>query len=278
VRVLFTPAEDAFIIAHYPTLTFQEMAAALGRRYAGIQSRASCLVAQGRLDVHQRHYQRPWTEDDEDYLNDQWGKVSDTEMTKHLNRSPVALTIKAKRLGINRRQNVWTARNVAEVFGVDPKTVIRWLDRGWIQGKKAPFGSGGQRGEYRAWSFEEASLETFVREMGWAFDWRRMVEGDYLTRLAKSLDKADPWLTLGECGKLIRHHQGTVYRWTREGLAHQHRPKQSQSGPVEGIIVVQRSELLAFVERRRPIVHQNRSEAARQRMLRRYGQGEGEAA
>jgi hypothetical protein len=265
----FSPAEDEVIITRYATAPISAIAAELDRLYPSIQGRMSRLRALGQLDVHDRCYGRPWSEEDKEYLQEHWGRKSDMAIAETLSRPVGALTNQAKRLGINRRQNVWTATNVANLFGVNIKTVVRWIDRGWIEGKKAPFGSGGQRGEYRAWSIDDESVETFVRRNGWAYDWRRMIEGEYLTRLARSIAKSDPWLTIDECAAALSLHRGTVSRWTKEGLPHRYRPKQSQRGPIQGIIVVERSELLAFAERHWREARRHRSEAARERCRRR---------
>lgn len=267
-RGAFSPAEDEVILGNYATTTVRAIAEKLGRPYPNVQGRITRLCAAGRLDILARFYHRLWSDDDLEYLQEHWGRVADDEVARHLNRSISAVVLKAKRLGISRRENVWTATNVAELFGVNIKTVVRWIDRGWIAGKKAPFGSGGQNGEYRAWSIDDASVERFVRRQGWAYDWRRMIEGEYLTRLARSIAKSDPWLTIDDCAAELRLHRGTVSRWTKEGLPHRYRPKQSQRGPNQGIIVVKHSELLAFAERHWQEARRNRLAACRTRRRR----------
>ncbi|MBU6429761.1 MAG: hypothetical protein KGR26_12170, partial [Cyanobacteria bacterium REEB65] len=115
----FTAAEDAYLVSRYATESFGALAEMLDRSYGSVQQRVYHLIGQGRIDPHSRHYQPAWTEDEEERLADLWGKLSDKRIATLLGRTVCACRLKAKRLGINRKMNLWTAREVGRLFGVD---------------------------------------------------------------------------------------------------------------------------------------------------------------
>lgn len=209
-----------------------------------------------------------WSDDDETYLNDAWGRLPDTTVAGHLHRTVTACYEKARRLGIMRKMNVYTARAVAEIFGVDSKTIATWCRRGWLAGRRSPIPCG----VTRMWDFDPDDLERFVRERPWAYDRSLMAEGDYLTLLAARVAKADPWLTCEEAARAVQVCAETVRRWCREGLPHQHRPTLgAQHGPWAGRLVIRQADLLSWRAQQQHGAHARRSAAARARMLRRAG-------
>lgn len=272
----FTPAEDQAIIANYATLQLKEIAATLGRSWTVIQQRRDYLARHGLLDKTQRAYNREWSEDDLEYLANHWGAKADATMATHLRRTVVACELKAKRLGLNRHMAVLTARDVGRIFGVDAKTILTWVKRGWLKGKRAGF----VQGQYRVWNFEteanrlhQQSIEAFIRAMPWAFDLALMPKGDYHTNLAKDVLAADPWLTSEEAAKVAGVHVNTLQRWTRcEELPCQHRPKLgTHHGPWQGLIVIRKADLVTWLATHRAQEHRNRSASAKRRRARELG-------
>lgn len=259
----YTAEDDAVIIGCYGIETLHRIAEKLGRTFHSVQQRTYVLIGQGRLRMSDRFYHRPWTEDDEEYLADHWGRIGDAAIAKHLGRTIVSIRLKAKRLGLTRRGNVWTAADVARLFGVNGKTVVHWIERGWLRGHRAPFGAGGRD---RAWSIDEDSLGKFIRTMGWAYDVRMMTPGEYLTNLARQIHRADPWLETEGAARLAGVAVNTIQRWCRGGLPHHRRGNLgSQHGPWQGKIIIRRSDLLTWVDERKRRAHENRSRAAKER-------------
>lgn len=261
-RRRFSAEEDAYIVAHYSTLTLVEMARALSRSDSSICHRCDALVRAGKLDRSQRAYHRNWTEREDDWLSDHWGVMGDDAIAARLRRSVVAVAVRAKRLGLTRRLAVYSASDVARLFGVGSKAVVVWAERGWVEARRSPI----RCGPNRVWSFSERSLDRFVRDCGWAYDWRRMEPGEYLSNLAKRVDSADPWLTIPEVSRLLGRSPCFIRRWISRGvLPFRRRPKQQHAGDPAGLIVVRKSDLDGFLASYPEIIHVNRSVAAQHR-------------
>jgi hypothetical protein len=79
--------------------------------------------------------ERNWRPEEVAFLEEHIGSRTPAWIAKRLKRSLTAVTVKAKRLRISRRdgRDWYTAHQVAEAFGVDPTTVIRWIGKGWLQ-------------------------------------------------------------------------------------------------------------------------------------------------
>ena len=80
-----------------------------------------------------------WTEKDIQYLQNRIGKYSLEKIAKKLNKTPKAVAIKAKRLGmgaINYLSDDVTARELGRAVGVDGKTIIRWVNNKGLKAVK----------------------------------------------------------------------------------------------------------------------------------------------
>ncbi len=259
----FSPAKDAYIVANYSKKTLKDMALELDRHWGSVQQHIDLLIKAGKLSRRDRLYRPRWTEGDDEYLNESWGISSDKAVTKHLGRSINACNLRADRtLGISRKTNIYSMRQVARIFGVDDKTPLRWAGRGWVKCKRAGY----KTGPNRVWNFDHESIERFITTMSWAYDWRRMGEEGYFTELARRVNHDDPWLTFAEaCSKMGWNH-AHLERWYRRGfLPFKWRPKQQKSGDQRGLIVVRKSDLPDFLRRVQEAVHQNRVQGARRR-------------
>ena len=74
----------------------------------------------GRIAILKLRTKRPrWSPKDLEFLNDSYGTMPAEKISKKLGRSPNALKIISyRKLGINQRSNIYSARNVAEMVGV----------------------------------------------------------------------------------------------------------------------------------------------------------------
>lgn len=82
-------------------------------------------------------------------------------------RSPAAVaTMVSEHLRRRERTDAWSARSVAELMGVDPHTVLRWITHGSLKARQ----EGGQ------WLITRAALRQWVVEHPQAVDLRRIVD------------------------------------------------------------------------------------------------------
>lgn len=105
-----------------------------------------------------------WTAADEAFLEQHIGTRHPNWIAKKLGRSVTAVIVKSKRLSISRRgaRTWYTASQVAEGFGVDPSTAMRWIERGWLPAKHE--GQDYPNGKAAAWRVEHAAVRRFVQQ------------------------------------------------------------------------------------------------------------------
>jgi hypothetical protein len=145
-------------------------------------------------------YNRPWETSDLEYLNDNYGVTPDPVVCRHLKRSVNALKIISyRKLKINRKTNIYTARNVADLLGVScSKTITAWMRKGWLKGEKTTIRCGGGL----IWNFPYDNIEAFVRAHPWFFNRNKMEESYFRAIVKEEFDK-DPWYTLPQACKFI---------------------------------------------------------------------------
>lgn len=81
-----------------------------------------------------------WTEEEIKHLRWEWGFSSVENIAKHLNRTQIAVVLKAKRLDLGSpysRRTRYTARKVSDLLGVDIHTVTDyWVGKCGLKAKK----------------------------------------------------------------------------------------------------------------------------------------------
>lgn len=105
-----------------------------------------------------------WTADEVAFLESHIGSRHPNWIAKQLKRSVTAVVVKSKRLQIDRRgcRDWMTASSVALGFGLEVHTVIRWIEKGWLQAER--FGKDHPDGRASAWKVWPQALSRFVRE------------------------------------------------------------------------------------------------------------------
>jgi hypothetical protein len=107
------------------------------------------------------NHNKKWTGDDEEYLINQYGLVSDEAIAKRLKRSVIAIKARAGVLNLARTQNFLTAADVAGIFGVDFKVITaNWIANGYLKARKSAVVG---RGKNQAWQILTADLEKFIK-------------------------------------------------------------------------------------------------------------------
>lgn len=89
-------------------------------------------------------------------------------------RSPTAVTVKLKRIGAVREDpDHYTARGLAIVFGIDVKSVTRWIESGWLKaGRRGTDRSQAQGGDM--WWIRRKDVRRFVIGNVAAVDFRKV--------------------------------------------------------------------------------------------------------
>lgn len=123
------------------------------------------------------HSARPWTRPEHwmaaevVYLEARFGRVADATIARRLGRPVGGVLLKAKRLGLRKRDVGWSARQVAEALGVDEGLVSkRWIRRGLLRAQRAQIGNGGDR----MYLVAERDVLAFIAEQGQWIDPERV--------------------------------------------------------------------------------------------------------
>lgn len=174
----FTPEEDNYIVKNYSKCGFREMSTHLSRHYSSVQQRITILIKQGKVDPRKRHYQPRWTDKEIDKLLECWGLKPDATVAAMLGRSVVGCLLKARRLGINRKFNVLTMREVMDIMGIGENhdKVRDWITSGKLKAVKSPY----IQGPYRVWQIFPEDLESFLLAHPEAYDHRRISREEFL--------------------------------------------------------------------------------------------------
>lgn len=125
-----------------------------------------------------RPWNRPehWRADEVAYLEARFGRVNDAAIGRHLGRSVVGIRLKAKRLGLRKRDAGMSSRSVAHIFGVDDTTVSKvWIRRGLMRARRGAF----RQGVHRMYLVDEAEVERFIWEHGEYVDVDQMPDSVY---------------------------------------------------------------------------------------------------
>lgn len=143
----------------------------------------------------------PWTPEELENLSQTYGRQPRAQIAKRLDRTENALKIAAYRKlnGLNQRSNIYTARSVALALGIAcSKTIVHWMEKGFIKGKHAPF----SYGKTRCWSFEYEDIIACLQARPWLLDPKRM-ERSYFRTIVREEYKKDPWYNCREAAPFL---------------------------------------------------------------------------
>lgn len=161
--------------------------------------------------THATEWDRPdhWSRDEVDLLEHRYGTWSDEAIARHLGRTVVGVRIKARRLGIAKRDAGMTSRSVALMFGVDETAVSKkWIRHGLLRSTR-----GYRQGPHPVHRISEADLWAFVRSHPEWTDHRRMEPSPWRSYLQLN----GRWLMLGEVAALTGRNDQVLARECREG-------------------------------------------------------------
>lgn len=142
-----------------------------------------------KVNTQGRHH-RPWTKEEQEYLEDQWGLLSTSAIATKLGRTVAAVVVQKGRMGLVKTDAFMTASEVARIFGVPSvNTVTGWIRRGQLKAVRSTVGPKGKQ----FWKIDEDGLKRFIREYPQAFDPTRIdrLEYPYWRNLVDAAKPAD---------------------------------------------------------------------------------------
>jgi hypothetical protein len=170
---------------------------------------------------------RYWTQDDLDYLGENLGTISDKAICKHLGRSINAIHIQCvRKLGINHKVNIYTAREAAKILGVAcSKTITAWMRRGWIEGKKSSI----RCGSGLMWYFTYEAIKKFCRTRPWMLKPTKMEES-YFRSIVKEEYVKNPWYSIPKACRMV----GVAYQSSAMAFYLKKKWLHPEKKPIEG--------------------------------------------
>jgi len=183
----------------------------------------------------------PWTEGELEFLADNYGRISVEDISRRLRRSPNSLKIITfRKLGINQKSNIYTARALAKDLGIScAKTIVAWHNRGYLVGKPAPF----RNGPNQVWFFDYDDIIECLRKRPWMCRLKRMPQSYFRSIVQAEWDK-DPWYNRAEAANFLGLVTvGPIWRYVKAGwLPGVRRP----SGGGQGEWIFRHSDLANF--------------------------------
>jgi hypothetical protein len=157
-----------------------------------------------------RPWRRPehWSAAEVAHLESRFGLAPDATIARRLGRTVTGVRLKAKRLGLLKRDAGLTGREVAAACGVHDKLPARWEALGLLRSTRAY-----RQGPHRVRLFAEAELLRFLRGHGEWVDASRMPDSAYRDAALEG----GRWLALPDVARLTERHTHTLAREVREG-------------------------------------------------------------
>lgn len=165
----WTEAMDAFLLHMYDSTVpgrSQEIAHRLNVPRWVVNRRAAALGLSRPKD-------RPWSRQDETYLEANLHRVSVKALARRLGRSPTAVKLKAKRLGLRKYDEGYTASSLAEALGVNPHWVLARIRSGKLRASHRHTERTPQQGG-DSWLISDEALVDFLREHPYDIDLRKV--------------------------------------------------------------------------------------------------------
>lgn len=163
-KYFFGEEEDRLIRERYDsrTETIDELATLLRVPRWAVRRRAQQLGVA-------RCKEPRWTPQEEEYLEANLPRLSVLALAKTLRRSPTAVALKAKRLGLRKGDSGYTLRSLALGFGVDDHTVGRWIRAGMLEAARR-----NTQRERDMYLISEKAVREFIRRHPLEFDLRKV--------------------------------------------------------------------------------------------------------
>lgn len=166
----WTPERDEMIRSQYAHLGAKGMGAKFGYPAWQVQRRAA------ELGVARPSTARPWTPEEEAFLEEYAGVRATESLARHLRRSLVSTALKMARMKLSRAvREGHNSATLAACFGVSAMTVLVWVSKG-LFGKV-------ERGPRGRLMITDAQILAFVRDNPRAFQLARVDQTWFLDLL-----------------------------------------------------------------------------------------------
>jgi hypothetical protein len=116
---------------------------------------------------------RPWSAQEEAYLEANFHNVSAKALARRLGRSPTAVKLKAKRLGLRKYDEGYTASSLAEALGVDPHWVLARIRSGKLRASHRHTDRTARQGG-DGWLITDGAVVELLREHPYDIDLRKV--------------------------------------------------------------------------------------------------------
>jgi len=144
----------------------QEIAARLKLPRWAVNRRAAALGLSRPKD-------RPWSVEDEARVEASFHHTSVKMLARRLGRSPTAVQLKAKRLGLRKYGEGYTALSLAEALGVDPHWVLARIRSGRLRASRRHTERTAQQGG-DSWLITDEAVVRFLRDHPYDIDLRKV--------------------------------------------------------------------------------------------------------
>lgn len=153
------------------------------------------IVNQQRNDRKKSHYTLQWTEEEDNFLRENLGWLTEEQMSAYLGRTPVAIHLRWKRdlllYAPSKHPDVITAEQAGNMLGVESHAFMWWCDNKLVPSRILP---GGRKIRIIQ---REALKRWVVNPANWIyFDWKK-IQDEKLKRLCELRAQrwGDEWWT-----------------------------------------------------------------------------------
>lgn len=217
------------------------------------------MVLHGDVQVTtQRLPYNYWTEDEVEYLYDNYGPLSARQVADNLNRTSRAIKQKVNELKFNVRLNIYSGYAVAKIFGVTERTIRGWIGKGYIHPSRSGIGCGPKVYVY---NFSDYTIKQFIINYSYVYDIRLMPTGEYWTNFAIKISKEHEWITLKEASQYTGWAYKKLSKCIIERKLVSYKIRYTRKGTE--VAVIKKKELFEFVERYPEILQRIYRERAR---------------
>ena len=209
----WTEVEEQFLVDTYSTLTAKEQTVQLARQNADVVAKRMRMLKKGRFEGLRRAYHPPWTQQEDDWLRDNYHKYTIKTLVRRLQRSEVAILLRKSRLNIRRTDGFYTARALAEIFGCDEKKVSALYHERYLKGRKAPY----LQGRHHPWMFTELAVVRFIRATPWLLSPEKVEQEHYFRAIHRQEWERDPWYDSQQSAAMMGVGDEAILRRLRTG-------------------------------------------------------------